>query len=186
MRVIAGAAKGTRLRSPTTGTRPMMDRMKESVFSALGSFDDSLVLDLYAGSGSLGIEALSRGAKKGVFVESAREAIVKLEQNLEATGLSAQADVIWADVRSRLAGNPEERFHLVFLDPPYNAAAGAVTADLENLVTGGFLADDGRIVVHRPSKESLLQPLGLQLVWERDFGQSRVMVFAHEDEEEDR
>lgn len=164
----------------------MMDRMKESVFSALGTFDDALILDLYAGSGSLGIEALSRGAKKGVFVESARDAIVKLEQNLESTGLSAQADVVWADVRSRLAANPDERFHLVFLDPPYNVAAGAVNADLEALVTGGFLADDGRIIVHRPARENVLDPLGLKLVWERDFGQSRVMVFTHEDEEEDR
>lgn len=134
----------------------------------------------------MGIEALSRGAKKGVFVESAREAIVKLEQNLESTGLSAQADVVWADVRSRLAANPDERFHLVFLDPPYNVPAGSVNADLEALVTGGFLADDGRIVVHRPAKENVLDPLGLELVWERDFGQSRVMVFTHEDEEEDR
>nr|MBA2599858.1 RsmD family RNA methyltransferase [Actinomycetota bacterium] len=86
MRVIAGTAKGHRLKSPTAGTRPMADRMKEALFSALGETDGFRVLDLYAGSGSLGIEALSRGAVSAIFVETARDAIVKLEGNVEATG----------------------------------------------------------------------------------------------------
>jgi 16S rRNA (guanine966-N2)-methyltransferase len=85
MRVIAGTAKGRRLKAPPMGTRPMTDQMKESLFSALGSLEAALVLDLYAGSGSLGLEALSRGAKKAYFVENARDAIVKLEQNIETS-----------------------------------------------------------------------------------------------------
>lgn len=163
----------------------MMDRMKESVFSALGQVEDALVLDLYAGSGSLGIEALSRGASRAVFVENAREAILKLEQNLEATGLDKKAEVVWGDVKARLASHPDERFDLVFLDPPYNMSLAAVRADLEALVMFGYLADEGRILVHRSAKESALQPLGLKVVWDREFGQSRVVVFTHEDEEEE-
>ncbi|MGH2754616.1 MAG: 16S rRNA (guanine(966)-N(2))-methyltransferase RsmD [Actinomycetota bacterium] len=185
MRVIAGIAKGQRLKTPTTGTRPMMDRMKESVFSALGDFEGLTILDLYAGSGSLGLEALSRGAKRAVFVENARDAIVKLEQNIEATGLGDAAEVIWADVKATLERNPDDRIDVVFLDPPYNVPPGSVRTDLEALVMGGFLADTGRIVVHRPAKENPPDPLGLKMLWEREYGQSRIVVFTHEDEEEE-
>jgi 16S rRNA (guanine966-N2)-methyltransferase len=183
MRVIAGSAKGQRLKSPVTGTRPMMDRMKESVFSALGEIQDIQVLDLYAGSGSLGLEALSRGAKRAVFVENAREAILKLEQNVESTGLTDRSDVTWIDVKAMLMRPSDERFDLIFLDPPYNMPAGSVRADCEAIVMQGFLSDAGRLVVHRPQKESKLVPLGLKLSWEREFGQSRVYVFGHEDED---
>ena len=163
----------------------MMDRMRESVFSSLGELEDLLVLDLYAGSGSLGLEALSRGARKALFVENAREAIVKLEQNIESTGLKDKAEVVWADVKATISRAPDERADLVFLDPPYNVPPASVRADLEALVMGGFLSDDGRVVVHRPAKENPLDPLGLKLLWDREYGQSRIVVFMHEDEEGD-
>lgn len=184
MRVIAGTAKGQRLKSPTTGTRPMMDRMKESVFSALGDFEGLKILDLYAGSGSLGLEALSRGAERAVFVENAREALLKLEQNIESTGMKDRAEVMWIDVKASLQSIPDDRFDMIFVDPPYNMPLASVRADCEALVMQGYLSDEGKIVVHRPAKEANLEPLGLALVWERDFGQSRVYVFGHEEEED--
>lgn len=162
----------------------MMDRMKESVFSALGEFDDFRVLDLYAGSGSLGLEALSRGAKQALFVENARDAIIKLEQNLETTGLGDRSEVMWIDVKNALQSIPDERFDLIFLDPPYNMSVASVRADCEALVMHGYLSDAGRLVVHRPAKEAKLDPLGLALEWERDFGQSKIYVFGHEEEED--
>ncbi len=183
MRVIAGEAKGRRLKSPGLGTRPMTDRMKESVFSALGELQDLVVLDLYAGSGSLGLEALSRGAASARFVESARDAIVKLEENIETTGLGSKSEVTWADVTSTLQLGTDERVDLVFVDPPYSMPLANVRADLEALVMNGFLSDDGRIVVHRPAKEGQLRPLGLALLWEKEYGQSRILVFGHEEEE---
>jgi 16S rRNA (guanine966-N2)-methyltransferase len=161
----------------------MTDRMKESIFSALGELDGVTVLDLYAGSGSLGLEALSRGAARATFVESAREAIIKLRENIEATGLGERCEVLWADVGHTLARHASQRVDLIFLDPPYSSNAAAVLMDLETLVMGGFLSDDGRIVVHRPSKENRSQPLGLKLLWHREFGQSQIMVFGHEDED---
>ncbi|MEA2460751.1 MAG: rRNA (guanine966-N2)-methyltransferase [Actinomycetota bacterium] len=186
MRVIAGKAKGVRLKAPTAGTRPMTDRMKEAIFSSLGEVDGTTILDLYAGSGQLGLEGVSRGATKATFVENARDAIVKLEANIEATGLGASCEVLWADVQSTLSrGADGERIDLVFVDPPYNTPVTNVRTDLETLVTGGFLAHEGKVVVHRPSKESKLIPLGLELLWERDYGQSKVLVFAHEEEEEE-
>lgn len=183
MRVVAGVAKGARLKSPTSSTRPMMDRVKESLFSSLGDLGGQNVLDLYAGSGSLGLEALSRGAKKATFVENAREAILKLEQNVETTGLDG-CEIVWAEVKSALQRPPDDRFDLIFLDPPYNMPSDSVRSDLEALVMGGFLSDEGKIVVHRPGKENVLEPLGLKLTWEREFGQARLTVFTHEDEEE--
>jgi 16S rRNA (guanine966-N2)-methyltransferase len=182
MRVIAGEAKGRRLKAPTSGTRPMADGMRESVFAALGGLEGLKVLDLYAGSGSLGLEALSRGASTALFVESARDAIVKLEQNIDATGLRDRSEVEWGDVNSIIARPAPDRMDLIFVDPPYALPAAAAQAVLEALVMGGYLADDGRVVVHRPAKETTLRPLGLEIVWERDYGQSHIYVFTHEQE----
>ena len=181
--MIAGEAKGRRLKAPTMGTRPMTDRMRESVFSALGDIEGAVVLDLYAGSGSLGLEALSRGATKATFVESSREAIVKLNQNIEATGFEDRSDVMWAEVGLMLGRHAVERVDLIFVDPPYSTNPAVVRSDLEEIVMGGFLSDEGRIVLHRPANESALRPLGLRLIWEREFGQSRVTVYTHEEEE---
>jgi 16S rRNA (guanine966-N2)-methyltransferase len=184
MRVIAGSAKGRRLKAPTTGTRPMTDRMKESLFSAIGDVDRKSVLDLYAGSGSLGLEALSRGADKATFVESARDAIVKLRENVEATGLEDRSEVVWSDVQQVLMRHPDDRIDLIFLDPPYSTPPDSVLRDLESLVTGGFLADEGFVVLHRPARERSHKPFGLQCIWEREYGQSALYIFRHEDDED--
>lgn len=161
----------------------MMDSMKEAVFSSLGEIKGAKVLDLYAGSGSLGLEAVSRGASSAQFVENAREAIVKLEENISATKLTSKSKVNWADVKSTLRLGTKRRYDLIFLDPPYTASVASVREDLETIVMNGFLADDGRVLVHRPGKESQLKPLGLKVVWEKHFGQSRVLLFTHEDED---
>jgi 16S rRNA (guanine966-N2)-methyltransferase len=183
MRVIAGEAKGRRLKAPTSGTRPMADRMREALFSALGDIEGLEVLDLYAGSGSLGLEALSRGAAHAMFVELARDAILKLQQNVDATGLADRSEVEWGDVASVLSRSAPRRVDLIFVDPPYGNNSASVQRDLEALVTGGWLSDTGRIVVHRPAKEFALDPLGLTLSWERAYGQSHIYVFSHEPEE---
>jgi 16S rRNA (guanine966-N2)-methyltransferase len=161
----------------------MTDRMKESVFSAIGDVEGIMVLDLYAGSGALGLEALSRGAKKAIFIESAREAIVRLEENIDATDLNDRSEIVWAEVSAIISKDAPDRVDLIFVDPPYSTTPQRVLADLEALVTSGFLADDGRIVLHRPAKERPPQPFGLQCVWEREYGQSAVYMFTHEEEE---
>ncbi len=163
----------------------MTDRMKESLFSALGDLEDAVVLDLYAGSGSLGIEALSRGARQATFVESARDAIVKLKENIETTGFEDTAEVMWAEVKPILDNHSTERKDVIFVDPPYNMAADKVLFNLEQLVMGGYLADKGKVIVQRNGKENPLVPFGLKLVWEREFGQSKLYIYEHEDEEEE-
>jgi 16S rRNA (guanine966-N2)-methyltransferase len=161
----------------------MTDRIKEAVFSSLGDLDDDVVLDLYAGSGSLGLEALSRGARSATFVENAREAILKIEQNVEACNFGDRSEVQWMEVQSMLVRPATERHDLIFVDPPYAQSVEAVRRDLEALVMGGWLSDEGRIVVHRMSKDFKLDALGLQVVWQRTFGQSTVLVYTHEEEE---
>ena len=161
----------------------MTDRMKEAVFSVIDDVSKLRVLDLYAGSGSLGLEALSRGARSAVFVDSARDAVVSLEANIESTGLSKKSEVIWADVSSTLARPALDRMDLIFVDPPYSMTPAAVQETLEAIVMGGFLSDEGRIVLHRPQKERQLYPLGLSLSWERDYGQSTVQIFTHDEED---
>jgi 16S rRNA (guanine966-N2)-methyltransferase len=160
----------------------MTDRMKEALFSVLDDVSGMRVLDLFAGSGSLGLEALSRGATHAIFVDSARDAVVSLEANIEATGLSKKSEVVWADVASTLSLPPDERMDLIFVDPPYSMTPHMVQDTLEMLVMGGFLADKGRVVLHRPQKERQLSPLGLALTWERDYGQSTLQIFEHEEE----
>ena len=122
MRVVAGSARGLRLSAPTGhDVRPTSDRVREAVFNALGSLavvEDANVLDLFAGSGALGIEALSRGARAAVFVDHDRSALDVIARNLEATGLGAAAVVVRSDARAylRSAGSS---FGLLLLDPPY-------------------------------------------------------------------
>ena len=125
--MIAGSARGIRLVGPGPGTRPLGDRVKQSLFAILGTaFRDRPVLDLFAGSGAAGIEALSRGASNAVFVDRDRSAVAAIEQNLETTHFTgARAMVRRAEVGAWLAklvsaGPPESRFALVFVDPPYD------------------------------------------------------------------
>ncbi len=127
MRVIAGTAGGRHLVAPHgRTTRPTSDRVKEALFSILASLDclaDALILDLFAGSGALGIEALSRGARHAVFVEKDRTALAALAKNLAATGFSARSTVLAVDVElalKRLQQN-ESCFNVVLLDPPYQS-----------------------------------------------------------------
>ena len=150
MRVIAGSAKGRRLSSPRgLATRPMTSRAREALFSSLGdAIVGARVLDLFAGSGALGIEALSRGAAAATFVERGRPALRSLHANLAATGFTGE--VIAADVTaviSRLGGP----FDLVFLDPPFTMGPDAVAALLDDLVP--VTAQAASVVLHRRAGE---------------------------------
>ena len=131
MRVITGSARGRRLRElEGTDTRPTTDRVKEGLFSIIQfDIEGRRVLDLFAGTGQLGIEALSRGAASAVFVDQRREAASLVEENLRLTGLADRARVVCGDALAFLSGS-KERYDLIFLDPPYGSgllekAAGA-------------------------------------------------------------
>ena len=121
MRVVAGTFKGRRLVAPRgTRTRPTADRVREALFSMLGDVGGARVLDLYAGSGALGIEALSRGADSAVFVESDARAIAAIERNLASIGVEA---TVWRRDVLRFLARADGPFDLVFCDPPYDSAS---------------------------------------------------------------
>ena len=148
MRIIAGSVGGIRLGPVPEEVRPTGDRVRESVFNALGQFfDGGAVLDLYAGTGALGIEALSRGCDRAVFVEKDRTARRAIEDNLRRTGFRERAEVVAGDVyksveRFAQRGN---RYDLIFADPPYRIAASEVGGLVSRL--GALLAPGGRVVV---------------------------------------
>ena len=160
-RIIAGAARGRRLAVPGHGTRPTSDRVRESLFSSLDSallaegtsWLEVTVLDLYAGSGALGLEALSRGARAAVLVERARAALPVLRANVAAVGLPG-AHVVAADV-DRLAGlapiaGPAD---LVLADPPYDVSSTVLPARLASLLDAGWIAPGARVIVERSARD---------------------------------
>jgi pantetheine-phosphate adenylyltransferase/16S rRNA (guanine(966)-N(2))-methyltransferase RsmD len=147
VRVIAGKARGTRLAPVPRGVRPTSDRVRESVFNALGQFFEGDVLDLYAGTGSLGIEALSRGCDRAAFVEKDRRALASIRENLRRTRLQDRAEVVAGDVGRVLDRmlTDGRQFNLIFADPPYRIAATEVGGVLSRL--GALLAPGGRVVL---------------------------------------
>jgi pantetheine-phosphate adenylyltransferase/16S rRNA (guanine(966)-N(2))-methyltransferase RsmD len=147
VRVIAGTARGTRLAPVPRGVRPTSDRVRESVFNALGQFFEGDVLDLYAGTGSLGIEALSRGCDRAAFVEKDRRALATIRENLQRTKLQDRAEVVAGDVGRVLDRmlTDGRQFNLIFADPPYRIAATEVGGVLSRI--GALLAPGGRAVL---------------------------------------
>lgn len=180
LRVIAGSARGHRLKTPEgLDTRPVTDRVKESVFGHLMPVvPGAAVLDLYAGSGAMAIEALSRGAAAAVLVERNPRAVELIRANLEHTGLADRAEVVRSDVATFLAGPRARPFDLVFCDPPYDMGNDMVEGVLEAL-TAGWLAPDGLVVIrrHRRSGEPAL-PEGLGFTRVRAYGDTVVLVAA--------
>jgi 16S rRNA (guanine966-N2)-methyltransferase len=182
--VIAGAAGGLSLVAPKGGAaRPTTDRVKESLFGALGPdrLVDASVLDLYAGSGALAIEALSRGAARAVLVEREHAAVTAIRRNLATTRLRGRARVQASTVATFLAGKPpaERPFDLVFIDPPYAITSGELARVLHGLDRTGWLAEGATVVVERASGPGPAPtPEGWETTWERAYGDTLVTVLT--------
>jgi 16S rRNA (guanine966-N2)-methyltransferase len=179
MRIIAGAAGGRRLSAPPEGTRPTTDRVREALFSSLNTYlrDARLdwsqihVLDLFAGSGAVGLEALSRGAASATLIERDRRCLQVLRANIQA--VDPRAVVVPVDA---FAWVPEgHRFDLVYLDPPYDVSDGDVKGLLAGLRDQDAFADEALIVVERSRRSgSPWSNTGFQAVRERDYGDTRL------------
>ncbi|WP_459547277.1 16S rRNA (guanine(966)-N(2))-methyltransferase RsmD [Nocardia sp. X0981] len=176
-RIVAGIAGGRRLRVPPAGTRPTSDRVREALFSSIEArmdLDGVRVLDLYAGSGALGLEALSRGAAAALLVESDRRAAAVLRGNIAELGLTG-AQVRIGSVAQVLAHGGAGTFDLVFADPPYDLPTGAVHADLTALVEHGWLAPEALLLVERSVRSAeIAWPPGLAGRAARRYGETRV------------
>ena len=154
MRIVAGQAKGRRLATPADGTRPTSDRAREGLFNSLEAtmrLAGARVLDLFAGTGAVGLEALSRGAAAAVLVESNRRAVEVLRRNVAAVGLPG-AEVVAAPVSRYLSTPPDAPFDLVFADPPYALEDTKIRAVLAALSGDGWVVPGGYVVVERSSR----------------------------------
>jgi 16S rRNA (guanine966-N2)-methyltransferase len=186
LRVIAGSARGRRLATPAGDvTRPMTDRVRESLFSALDARDrlrDASVLDLFAGSGALAIEALSRGARSAVLVERDRRVADVAAGNLAELGFDARGRLVVRDVPVAVSAEVpgEAPFDLVFCDPPYDLDDGVVLEILRAVTARGWTADDALLVVHRRASPPPL-PGGWESVWDRKFGDTLLILVARTD-----
>jgi 16S rRNA (guanine966-N2)-methyltransferase len=181
MRVIAGNARGTRLGRVPAGVRPVSDRVREGVFSSLGGrLEGARVLDLYAGTGALGIEALSRGAEAAVFVDASPAAVTAVRDNLARTALEDRTTVHRSDVRRFLERTPAdpEGFDLVFLDPPYESGGSELDPVLELLDVKPLLREGFTVVLSRGSRSSKdVIPLHWAVARRLSYGDSVVMLF---------
>jgi 16S rRNA (guanine966-N2)-methyltransferase len=176
LRISGGEAKGTKLAVPP-GARPVSERVRQAVFSSLGGVvTGARVLDLYAGSGAYGLEALSRGAASAVFVDRDERAVAACRANIEAAGFGPRARVVRAPAERYVRRRGSEgSFDLVFVDPPYARAEQG-----EHLLEGflGLLSEAGRVVVEcRRSLEEPRPPDGLVVEADRRYGDTRVLIF---------
>jgi 16S rRNA (guanine966-N2)-methyltransferase len=178
MRIVAGRHRGARLEAPRgEATRPTSDRARQALFDTLtgGRFDldlnDSVVLDLFAGTGALGLEALSRGAARAIFVEKDRAALAALKRNIAHLQAGDRAAVLAQDAAK--LGRAREAASLVLMDPPYRQ--GLAGPALQALVAGGWLAPGALIVVEQAKDETPDLPPGFALLEDRRYGAARFL-----------
>lgn len=187
MRIISGSARGRTLVSPKhEGLRPTSDRVKESLFNILtvrlGSLSGVRVLDLFAGTGNLGIEALSRGAESAIFIDESRESVLLINKNLQLTGFMDRGTVIQKNVVAALKHLEDVvkfPFGLVFLDPPYRMN---LASQVIECLSGSALLDTGNLIVAETSRrEDLPQHIGrLEQIDRRVYGDTAISFFSLE------
>jgi 16S rRNA (guanine966-N2)-methyltransferase len=178
MRIIGGSAKGVRLGAVPPGTRPVADRAREGLFSSLGArVAGSVVLDLYAGTGALGIEALSRGATEAVFVDSARACAKAVRDNLERASFAERATVITGNVLAYLQKPAGTAADIVFADPPYDHDAGTIEPMLRELATGHTAAGCTVVLTRGKGSSAPSVPLHWAVARQLHYGDSLVLLY---------
>jgi 16S rRNA (guanine966-N2)-methyltransferase len=180
MRITGGELRGRRLYVPKAGMRPTTGRVREAIFSMLGSVDGAIVLDLFCGSGALGIEALSRGAGEATFVDTKTGPVMRNLDELGIMGGENGWQVVKSDALDFLKGKtifePSPRYDLILCDPPYRLAAGLATG--LDVVIPGVLAEGGRVVIETSARSPL--QLSQPLIKDRSYGDTLVRVYAPE------
>ena len=178
IRIVAGSLRGRKIEVPEQGVRPTSDRTREAIFNVLGpgAVTNARVLDLYAGTGALGIEALSRGAREARFVEGARAVARALRENLMRLGLEDRAAVLESDLASGVwPPGADGMFDLVFLDPPYAGDAGSAWLTL--LGARPWRARGGLVVYERKQGDAAPEPPGLTIAVERTYSETTVTFY---------
>ena len=175
MRVISGIYKGRQLEGhELKNTRPTMERVKESLFAMLqNEIKESTVLDLFAGSGNLGIEALSEGAKKAYFVDSNKDAIKTIKKNLEALSCKDQT-VLWMDYKKALKELEGTKFNMIFLDPPYQT--NYIEESIKDIKRYQLLEKKGKIICESDQPDKIIYPDSYHPVKEKKYGDKYIVI----------
>jgi len=180
MRISGGALKGRVLKGPSShNVRPTSDRLRAAIFNVLAhAYDDAAdgarVIDLFAGTGALGIEALSRGASFALFVDDSAEGRALVRENVETLGLGGVTKIFRRDAGKLGPMPPQDRFTLAFLDPPYNRQLGEKA--LAALRDGGWLAPGALLVFEESAEAEVAIPDGFETLEKRDYGDTQILI----------
>jgi 16S rRNA (guanine966-N2)-methyltransferase len=184
MRIVGGKLKGRALKTPKgSGTRPTSDRVREAVFNLLAHsercppLEGARVIDLFAGTGALGIEAISRGASYALFVEDNASARAVIRQNIEALGLQGITRIFRRDATHLGAAGSRDRYALAFLDPPYGKGLAGMA--LEALASGGWLTDGAVAVIEEHAGQPVVLPEGFESFDARTYGDSAITFASY-------
>lgn len=185
MRIISGISRGTKLYTlEGENTRPTLDRVKEPLFSIIQThIKDSLVLDLFAGSGALGLEALSRGAKKAILCDKSHEAVNIIKKNIEKTHMEEKAEVLCMDYKKCIF-TVKDKFDIIFIDPPYKL--DFAIKSVEMILEKDLLSDDGLIVIETDDENRELQEIkklnyNITIKDQRTYGRVKLIFLKKEE-----
>ena len=184
MRIISGSARGLKLKPPTNmDVRPTTDRVKESLFNIINfQLRDSNILDLFSGTGSLGIECLSRGAKKCIFVDNSRDSVEIIKHNLKISKFESVSEVLTSGAVAAVnkISTGREKFDIIFMDPPY--LKDFVTPTLEKISESNILQEDGMIIIEHDYKDEITDRVGNIVKYrEKKYGKIMISFFKWED-----
>ena len=178
MRIISGKARGTKLYTlEGTNTRPTLDRVKESIFNIIqNEIEGATVLDLFAGSGAIGLECLSRGAKKAILCDKSKEAVEIIKRNIEKTHMEECAKIINTDVETCLEKLKNEQFDIIYIDPPY--ATDYIFKSLKKIKEIGISKKESLIIIETDDEQRILKDIGnieIKIVDKRKYGRATII-----------
>ncbi len=181
MRVIGGYLKGRKLTPPKSkSVRPTLDSVKESIFNIIQEWEDKVILDLFAGTGNLGIEAFSRGAKEVIFVDNDINSIMVVRENLAKFDLIQKSKIYSMDFKAALKkfGKDEKKFDVIFIDPPFKQFYWETAFNL--IIETKILTNEGYIITEIPTYKEVKIPEQLSVYRDREYGQNRLLILTGE------
>lgn len=178
MRIISGKARGTKLYTlEGTNTRPTLDRVKESIFNIIqGNIENATVLDLFAGSGAIGLEMLSRGAKKAVLCDNSKEAVGIIKKNIEKTHSQEKAEIYNSDFETCLEKIKNKKFDIIYLDPPY--ATDYIYKSLSKIIELGITKKESLIIIETDDEQRILkeiEKIEVKIIDKRKYGRATII-----------
>lgn len=181
MRIISGKAKGTKLYTlQGDNTRPTLDRVKESIFNIIqNQIPEAIVLDLFAGSGAIGLEMLSRGAKKAILCDKSKEAIAIIKKNIEKTHMEEKIELYNTDFKECIEKVSKEKFDIIYIDPPYET--NFIEKSLEKIIKTNIIQENGIIILETDDEKRIkkeIEKIDVTIIDERKYGRANIIFLS--------